>query len=193
MKNEIKAKLLLLVNRYCRENKIENIPECIKFLIVQYLLSYLKITLFNFRYLSDSSSSDKFDWEGYLSRSKLTSILAGITIQFNSICFDITINFGAKLSIFISLKNSTFNTNMDNHPQTLKSMTGSIWKFPKSKSLTALVLMSRSTTCACYNREGNQVQIYLLTEQTATKSIFAYYSDIWTRYPIPLELRNKKT
>ena len=192
MNSSIKETMLCIVIGYCKHNHKHHIPHCIMHLIFKHLSLYTKQRLFNFKYLGDNKTSDYSDWEGYLGRAQLTSILAGIKINLE-LSFDVKINIGGQFFMHISLKEATFKTNMDNHQQTIRSMTGNIWKFPKSKSITILVLMSKETSCACYNREGNQISIYLLKQNSAIKSIFGYYSDIWTRYPIPLKLRNDDT
>lgn len=191
---ELKHKILLLIYAYCKNNYNNNkatIPQCIKHLIAKYLLARHK--LFNFKYLGNNKRCDTLDWEGYLGRSTLTSILAGITIQFD-LLYDFKINVGTQFGVQISLKDGVFKSNMNKQEQTITSMKGNIWKFPEDQQfITILLLLSREKMCNCYHREGNQVSIYLLNEESATKSLCAYYKDIWTQYPIPGELRNDQT
>ena len=167
----------------------------IPFCIISWIMFHVSIaeefTLFNYGYLSEEMT-DELQWS-QLNFEKVTSILAGITFDFN-IFHKIRINIGSILHIDLYLTEGQYQIHYPNynHKLPIKTTLGNIWKYPH-KQITMLVLMSQKTTCACYNRDGNQFTVFLLNDHATTKPIFNYYAEIWTNYPLPLKLNTDDT
>ena len=184
MNSDLKRNIIFVVFGYCKiKYRQQHIPHCVINIILKFVSSLIKQKLFNIKYLGQNIKRNYSESEGYLARSNITSILSGIKINFN-IFHTIKINVGSQLHLDISLNDGTFKTNMHNHAQTIKTVLGNNWRFDELKSITILILMSRKACCQCYDRVGNRISVYIINKQPATKSICAFYSKLWSGFPI---------
>ena len=195
-KDHLKQNIHDLVNGYIKKYRYSLfIPICIINSIILHVSAIQQLTLFNYGYLGGGYSEM---WESiHENFQRVTSILSGVTFNFN-IFHKIRINIGSVLHIDLYPKEAEyeiydkFDENNKENKQSIKTTLGDRWKY-NQKEITLLVLMSQETICTCYNREGNQFTIYLLNDNELITSIFNYYSEMWSNYPLPLKLNNDIT
>lgn len=180
-----------LVAGYCKKNVNFTLPHCLIKLLTAFLLKYMKIQLFNFRYLGNNIHYDEIDWDNFV-HSIFTSIFSGVELYFD-LFHKFTISFGSKLSVNISLNETQFSSNFTKKTETIKSVLGNIWKYEQGSHIKLLILMDRGDTCCDCNTFGQGVKIYLLNDNNDNATTETIYKYIWDNHQGIDKLHNDAT